>query len=98
MANSAEYFRSSILVKNGIAVMPNANWNATTSQKPRSGHNSGFQTNFNSLAVNAFQDQTSSKTAAPISRTASDHGSTAPCASTAKATKTHIPGRMELIV
>ncbi len=43
-------------VKNGTAVMPIANWNAATSQKPRSGHSSGFQTNFNSLSVNAFQD------------------------------------------
>ena len=46
--------------------------------KTKNGHSSGFQTNFNSPSVNAFQAQTSSKTAAPISSTASDQGSTAP--------------------
>src|SRR5271169_2527040 len=63
-ANSAEYFSNSIRVRNGTAVMPTANWNAATSQNARSGHSSGFQINFHSLSVNAFQDQSSSKTAA----------------------------------
>src|ERR1035441_698570 len=87
-ARSAEYLRSSMRVKNGTTVMPTVHCTADTTQKATSGHNSGFQTNWNSSSINALDTQTSSRTPAPTSRTASDHGSTAPCASTAKATST----------
>jgi len=68
------------------------------SPQTRSGHKSGFQTTLYSPPTDTSHAHNKSNTAAPISNTASDQGSTAPCARTANVTSAQIPTRMALIV